>query len=164
MRWSSVSEANCSVARTLGVIGERWTMLVLREAFLLRRRFDDFQHNTGIARTFLATRLRALVRHGILERTRAESEHTRVEYRLTRKGADLYPVLAAMLKWGDTWLCDEKGPPLTLVHRSCGARTTPTMVCASCGETIAARDMIAIPRRPARAARRETRERRHSAR
>ena len=86
MRWRSVSEANCSVARTLSVIGERWTMLILREAFLGRRRFDDFQRNTGIARNILAARLRALVGNDILERAEGHDEHCRIEYRLTKIG------------------------------------------------------------------------------
>jgi DNA-binding HxlR family transcriptional regulator len=157
MRWRSVSEANCSIARTLSVIGERWTMLILREAFLGRRRFDDFQRNTGIARNILAARLRALVGNDILERAEGQDEHSRVEYRLTKKGMDLYPVMVAMLRWGDTWLCGDKGPPLTLVHRGCGAKATPAFVCPSCGENVRARDMLAIPRRSSHPARRPLR-------
>lgn len=165
MRWRSVSEANCSVARTLSVIGERWTMLILREAFLGRRRFDDFQRNTGIARNILAARLRALVGNDILERAEGQDEHSRVEYRLTKKGMDLYPVMVAMLRWGDTWLCGDKGPPLTLVHRGCGAKATPAFVCPSCGENVSARDMLAVPRRTSHPARRSQRgARKHSAR
>lgn len=162
MRWRSVGEANCSVARTLAVIGERWTMLILREAFMGRHRFDDFQRNTGIARNILASRLRALVNDGILERAEGEDEHARIEYRLTKKGLDLYPVMVAMLRWGDTWLCGEKGPPLTLVHRGCGAKATPAFVCPHCGENVTARDMVAIPRRvsPTRRAERSTRKQR----
>ncbi len=162
MRWRSVGNTNCSIARTLGVIGERWTMLILREAFLGRRRFDDFQRNTGIARNILAARLRALVSDEILERARAEDDGARIEYRLTRKGLDLYPVMISMLKWGDTWLAGDKGPPLSLVHRGCGAKATPTMVCPHCGEAVGARDMLAIPRRAAHPARRT--ERRQAAR
>ncbi len=158
MRWRSVKDLNCSVARTLAVVGERWTMLILRDAFLGRRRFDEFQRSTGIARNILAARLRALVRDGIFERN-AVAEG-RIEYRLTRKGLELYPVMAAMLKWGDTWLCDEKGPPMTLVHRTCGAKTTPTMVCAHCGAPLNAREMLAVPRRTAVPARRAAARRR----
>ena len=148
MRWDSVKEMNCSVARTLSIVGERWTMLILREAFLGRHRFDEFQHGTGIARNILSSRLRDLVRDGIFERARSEGAPGRVEYRLTKKGFDLYPVLAAMMRWGDTWLCDEAGPPMTLIHRLCGARTAPEMVCSNCGERLAAREVVAIPRRP----------------
>src|SRR5579885_3449100 len=144
MRWRSVGETNCSVARTLAVIGERWTMLILREAFMGHRRFDEFQRNTGIARNILASRLRALVSHGILERSENEGDHARVEYRLTKKGMDLYPVMVAMLRWGDRWLCGDKGPPLTLVHRGCGAKTTPALVCPNCGAPVGAGNPRAI--------------------
>ena len=157
MRWDSVRDLNCSVARTLSIVGERWTMLILRDAFLGQRRFDEFQRGTGIARNILSSRLRELVANGILERGPGEGDGARVEYRLTRKGLDLYPVLVSMLKWGDTWLADESGPPLTLVHRTCGAKTAPKMVCSECGANIAARDMVAIPRRATHQTRRPAR-------
>ena len=146
MRWDSVKEMNCSVARTLAVVGERWTMLILREAFLGRRRFDEFQQGTGIARNILSSRLRDLVRDGILDRARSEGDNGRVEYRLTRKGLELYPVLIAMMRWGDMWLSGESGPPMTLMHRTCGAKMTPDMVCSHCGEHLTAREVVAIPR------------------
>jgi len=148
---------NCSVARTLSVVGERWTMLILREAFLGRHRFDEFQQGIGIARNILSSRLRDLVEKGILDRTRADGEPRRVEYRLTKKGSDLYPVLIALMQWGDTWLCDEAGPPMTLVHRNCGATTSPEMVCSQCGEHLGAREVIAIPQRAGNRARRPER-------
>src|ERR1700675_3600503 len=113
MRWDSVKDMNCSVARPLSVIGERWTMLILREAFLGRHRFDEFQQGTGIARNILSSRLRDLVRDGILDRARSEGDSGRIEYRLTRKGLELYPVLIAMLGGGDTWLRDEPAPRMT---------------------------------------------------
>ena len=146
MRWDSVKSMNCSVARTLSVVGERWTMLLLREAFLGRRRFDEFQQGTGIARNILSSRLRDLVRDGILDRARGDGDNGRIEYRLTKKGLDLYPVMIAMMRWGDTWLSDESGPPVTLIHRSCGAKTSMDMVCSHCGAAVVARDMTAIPR------------------
>lgn len=146
MRWDSVKSMNCSVARTLSVVGERWTMLLLREAFLGRHRFDEFQQGTGIARNILSSRLRDLVRDGILDRVRSDGDTGRIEYRLTKKGLDLYPILVAMMRWGDTWLSDESGPPITLIHRSCGAKTSLDMVCSHCGEQVVARDVVAIPR------------------
>ena len=162
MRWDSVRNMNCSVARALAVVGERWTMLILREAFLGRRHFDEFQRGTGIARNILSSRLRDLVENGILERsTGSDSEAGRIEYRLTRKGLELYPVVVALMRWGDAWLADKTGPPMTLVHRTCGEKTTPSMNCSACGAKIGARDMVAIPRRasaPTRAA-----SRRHAA-
>ncbi len=165
MRWTAVKDTRCSVARTLSVVGERWTMLILREAFLGRHRFDEFQQGTGIARNILSSRLRDLVEKGIFERARADGEQGRVEYRLTKKGLDLYPVLIALMRWGDTWLCDEAGPPLTLVHRSCGANTSPTMVCSECGGLLAAREVVAVPQksvpRGSRAPRSATRAAKH---
>lgn len=145
MRWDSVKSMNCSVARTLSVLGERWTMLLLREAFLGCRRFDEFQNGTGIARNILSSRLRDLVRDGILDRVRGDGDNGRIEYRLTKKGLDLYPVLIAMMRWGDTWLSDESGPPMTLIHRGCGEKTSMDMVCSHCGAQIVARDVVAIP-------------------
>ena len=149
MRWDSVKTMNCSVARTLSVVGERWTMLILREAFLGRHRFDEFQQGTGIARNILSSRLRDLVRDGILDRVRSEGDNGRIEYRLTKKGLDLYPIMIAMMRWGDVWLSDESGPPLTLIHRTCGAKTSMNIVCSHCGEQIVAREMVAVPRRTA---------------
>src|SRR5208337_237687 len=103
------------------------------------------------------SRLRDLVRDGILDRARSEGDSGRVEYRLTRKGLELYPVLIAMMRWGDTWLSGESGPPLTLIHRVCGAKTAPEMVCSHCGERLTAREVVAVARRaaPARVRRAE---------
>jgi len=145
MQWRSVKDMNCSVARALSVVGERWTMLILREAFLGRRRFDEFQSGTGIARNILSTRLHALVAEEIFDRLEDAGPDHHVEYRLTQKGLDLYPVMIALMRWGDTWMADEQGPPMTLTHRACGHATTPTMVCTHCGEQIDPRAMQAHP-------------------
>jgi len=136
---------NCSVARTLEVIGERWTMLVLREAFFRVRRFEDFQRNTGAARNILSGRLRTLVEHGILERRQYQERPPRFEYRLTDRGVDLYPILIALMAWGDKHAPGEMGPAVVLEHRTCGHPTTPTLVCSECGEPVTARDMRAMP-------------------
>jgi DNA-binding HxlR family transcriptional regulator len=146
MRWESVGETTCSVARALSVVGERWTMLILREAFLGRRHFDEFQARTGVARNILSARLRALVRNGIFERVENAAPAERVEYRLTAKGLDLYPILVAMLRWGDKWMACEGGPPVELVHRECGHKTHPTLVCSHCGGKIDARTTTAVIR------------------
>jgi len=153
MRWRAVARANCSVARSLAVVGERWTMLILREAFLGQRRFDDFQRNTGIARNILAARLRALVKHGIFQRARANGGG-HIEYRLTDKGLDLYPVLVSLMRWGDQWLAGKDGPPLFLIHRGCGRTTRPAIVCTHCGGPLVAREMLAVPRAKLASARR----------
>ncbi len=148
MRRTSFADMECSVARTLEVVGEWWTMLVIREAFSGVRRFDDFQGRLGIARNVLAARLQGLVDHGVLERRQYQDRPPRCEYRLTEKGRDLYPVLIAMLTWGDKWTAGEAGPPLKLVH-SCGHEPSATLVCSHCGEKLEARQVRA--ERPARA-------------
>jgi DNA-binding HxlR family transcriptional regulator len=142
MRWRSVREARCSVARALSVVGERWTILILREAFLGRRRFDEFQSNTGIARNILSTRLQGLVANGIFQRNVDAGPDRHVEYRLTKKGLDFYPVIIALMRWGDIWMAGEEGPPLTLLHR--GHKVAPALVCSHCGDPLDARAMQAI--------------------
>ena len=142
MRRTSFAEMECSVARTLEVVGEWWTMLVIREAFSGVRRFDDFQGRLGIARNVLAARLQSLVDHGVLERRQYQDRPPRCEYRLTEKGLDLYPVLIAMLTWGDTWTAGEAGPPLKLTHE-CGHDPNAILVCSHCGEKLDARQVRA---------------------
>ncbi|NJD65330.1 MAG: helix-turn-helix transcriptional regulator [Chloroflexi bacterium] len=151
MRRTSFAEMECSVARTLEVIGEWWTMLVIREAFSGVRRFDDFQGRLGIARNVLAARLQSLVDHGVLERRQYHDRPPRCEYRLTEKGRDLYPVLIAMLTWGDKWPAGEAGPPLRLTHE-CGHDPEAILVCSHCGAKLDARQVRAERVRPAAAA------------
>ncbi|HYA36297.1 MAG TPA: helix-turn-helix domain-containing protein [Candidatus Binataceae bacterium] len=154
MRWDSVGETRCSIARALSVVGERWTMLVLREAFLGRKRFEDFHRRTGIARNILSARLHALVENGILTRETDTPPDGHVEYHLTPKGFDLYPVLVSLLRWGDTWMACEAGPPVRLKHRRCEHYATPKLVCSHCGEPIEARGVELVfadpPSRPRR--------------
>jgi DNA-binding HxlR family transcriptional regulator len=140
MRGVALSSLNCSIARTLDVVGERWTLLVLRDAFNGVRRFEDFAIRLPIARNVLTTRLRRLVAHGILSRERYQERPVRYEYRLTAKGQDLYPVLIGLLRWGDRYLAGEAGPPLEVVHRACGHPVAAAVICSGCGETVAARD------------------------
>src|SRR5918911_2481871 len=130
-----VSEAlwdrsRCSVAGTLTVVGEKWSLLVLREAFLGVRRFADFQRILGAPRAVLTDRLATLVEQGILRRGpyQAEGERQRHEYRLTRKGIDLYPTLVALMEWGDRYLADGAGA-MELRHRDCGAPVHLTLTC-----------------------------------
>jgi DNA-binding HxlR family transcriptional regulator len=146
MRWSEIGEQDCSVARTLSVIGDRWTMLVLREAFMRTRRFDDFQRNTGAPRPILADRLRVLVEHGVLTRHPYGTHPDRFEYRLTDKGLELYPVLVSLLTWGDRWMPDTDGPPVELRHKDCGQTMHPELACPECGEWVGARDVFAESR------------------
>ena len=138
---SSFDTANCSVGRTLDAIGDRWTLLVLREAFYGVRRFEQMQGNLGIARNILAARLQKLVENGILERRRYQERPERFEYRLTSKGLDLYPPLVTLMQWGDAYMADEAGPPVTLVHRTCGHDADPELTCAHCGDALDAREV-----------------------
>jgi DNA-binding HxlR family transcriptional regulator len=135
----------CSIAGTLAIVGDRWSMLILREAFLRTRRFDEFQRRLGIARNILASRLQQLVAAGILERRQYQERPARYEYRLTQKGIDLWPSLVALMEWGDRYLADA-GPPMQLRHTSgCGKLTTPRLTCSECGETLTARDVRPEP-------------------
>lgn len=145
MRWRDVGDMTCSVARSLAVVGDRWTLLILRDAFLRTRRFAHFQASLGIPRHRLADRLQKLVDHGILERVRYQERPPRDEYRLTAKGRDLYPVIVSLVRWGDRWMIDDDGVPVELVHRDCGHPITPVLTCPDCHREVGAQDMLAQP-------------------
>jgi DNA-binding HxlR family transcriptional regulator len=133
----------CSIARSVDLLGDWWTPLVLREAFLGVRRFDDMQRELGIGRNVLTQRLKRLVDEGMLDRVLYQEKPDRHEYVLTDKGRDFYPVLAAMIAWGDRWLSGEEGPPIVLRHKACGHDMTAKVVCSECGEPVQARDVRA---------------------
>ncbi len=137
---------NCSIARTLEVVGEKWSLLVLREAFWGVRRFDDLQRNLGVARNVLSARLETLVAQGLLTRTpyREGGQRTRFEYRLSAAGRDLYPVLVALMQWGDRHRGDPSGPPVVLHHRGCDLQAGAAVVCA-CGQQLAPREVEPRP-------------------
>jgi DNA-binding HxlR family transcriptional regulator len=141
---SSYTDENCSIARALELIGERWTLLVLRDCFLGTRRFDDFQRDLGIARNVLQSRLETLVDAGILRRDPYQERPLRYEYRLTRKGTDLWPVLMALLKWGDRHAAP-LGPPVVIEHRGCGGELDDRRRCVRCGVDVEAWDAAARP-------------------
>jgi DNA-binding HxlR family transcriptional regulator len=134
---------NCSIARSLELIGERWTLLIIREAFLGTRRFDDFQRALGVARNVLQTRLERLVEEGILRRVQYQERPARFEYRLTDKGIDLWPVLVALLQWGDRHAAPD-GPPVVLRHRDCGGELDDRRRCVRCGAELGARDVVGV--------------------
>jgi DNA-binding HxlR family transcriptional regulator len=133
---------NCSIARTLELVGERWTLLIVREAFLGTRRFDDFQRKLGVARNVLQTRLERLVDADILRRVRYQKRPPRYEYQLTRKGVDLWPVMVALLQWGDRHAAPN-GPPVILEHKDCGGEVDGRRICTRCGEELDAPDVRA---------------------
>jgi DNA-binding HxlR family transcriptional regulator len=136
MKWDDIGEVRCSIARSLAVLGDRWTLLIVRDAFLGTRRFEDFQASLGATRHVLSARLRKLVDAGILRREPYQERPLRHEYRLTDKGLDLHPVLVALVGWGDRWQTDEHGPPFTYIHRPCGQQITPLLTCPDCSEPI----------------------------
>ena len=132
---------NCAVARSLEIIGEWWTLLILRDAFFGITRFDDFQARLGIARNILSTRLDTLVDAGVMERRTYDEARNRSDYVLTDKGRALWPVLTAIRQWGDEWVLGAGNEPIQLEHRSCGARTLATPACSECGETLRIEDL-----------------------
>jgi DNA-binding HxlR family transcriptional regulator len=134
----------CAIAGTLGVVGERWTLLIVREIFHGRRRFSEMQKVLGVARNVLAARLERLIEEGIIER-RPYSEHRqRHEYFLTEKGLDLWPVLIALLHWGDKHIPREGAPAMKVVHKRCGGEIDEHLICGRCGERMTARDAEAL--------------------
>ena len=125
----------CSIAGTLEVIGDRWTILILRDAFRGVRRFGEIQQDLGIARNILTERLEKLVDHGILERRPYQDRPVRFEYRLTAKGVDLSPALVALMRWGDKHLAGDDVPTV-LVHDECGDPLDQTFICWTCDTTV----------------------------
>jgi len=140
----SFAAMDCSVAQCLEVIGEWWSMLIVRDAFMGVRRFEDFQRHLGISRNILHHRLTRLVEAGVLVRVPYSEHPPRHEYRLTDKGHDLWPVLTAMRQWGDRHAAPS-GPPVEVVHRGCGEVSEAVYVCGSCGRPVASRDVTARP-------------------
>jgi DNA-binding HxlR family transcriptional regulator len=139
---STYETQSCPVASTLEIVGERWTLLVVRDAFLGTRRFDDFQRSLGVARNVLQARLVRLVEAGLLERVPYQERPLRHEYRLTDKGLDLWPVVHGLMTWGNRHT--EHHTPFHLEHRECGGEPDAHRLCDRCGERLSARDVRAI--------------------
>ena len=142
MKWDEIDQQVCSVARALSVVGERWTLLILRDAFMGTRRFDKFQHNLGITRHRLSERLGKLVEQGVLTKVRYHERPVRYEYRLTRKGLALYPVLMTLAHWGDEWMDKGEGAPIEYVHQKCGQQTHPVLTCSECGDPLKPEEVV----------------------
>jgi DNA-binding HxlR family transcriptional regulator len=134
-----------SVMRTLNLIGDRWTLLILREAAFGVRRYGQLARNLSIPRPTLSARLRSLVTAGLFERVLYARDPDRHEYRLTQPGRDLYPAIVLFMRWGDTYLAGPEGPPIVLRHNTCGHLADPRLTCRHCGEEIAARDVTPEP-------------------
>lgn len=142
-----VAVDNCTIGRAMAILGEKWTVVVLREVFTGVRRFDDMRQRTGIPRQVLANRLARLVDEDVLRRVpyREPGARARHEYRLTDKGFDLYPVLVAVREWGDRYLADPEGPPLATVHRDCGAEVQARLHCTAGHDVESPRDVLPAP-------------------
>ncbi len=152
MRWEDLSREDCSLSRTLAVIGDRWTLLILRDAFLRVRRFEDFEKSLKIARRVLAERLALLVDEGILARVPYQDRPVRHEYRLTDKGLDLYPAILSLVHWGDQHYAGRRGPPIIHTHQTCGHDFRSVLTCSECGEPVAAREVSVRARKTRSAA------------
>ena len=136
---------DCSVAKALEVIGERWSLLIVRAVMHGNRRFGEIQESLGIARNVLSARLQRLVDEEILERRAYQESPPRYEYFLTEKGLDLWPALVALQGWGDRHSAGPEGPPMLIVHKECGGPITDRGICERCGEVLNARDARALP-------------------
>jgi DNA-binding HxlR family transcriptional regulator len=130
--------------QALAMLADRWTFLIIREAYFGVHRYGQLQRNLGIARNVLAERLAKLVEHGLLERVRYRTEPDWYEYRLIERGLDLYPAILAFFRWADTHYGDPKRPAVRIRHRACGKLTEPLLVCSECREPIGAQDVEVV--------------------
>ncbi|HTU78630.1 MAG TPA: helix-turn-helix domain-containing protein [Solirubrobacteraceae bacterium] len=144
MLGNAYENQNCSIAAALEAIGERWSLLIVRDLFLGLRRFDQIQADLGIARNVLHARLTRLLEQGVLERRLYQEHPPRYEYRLTEKGLDLWPTIVSLLQWGNRYAAPD-GPPVLLEHRGCGGALDEHRVCEACGARLSARDTRALP-------------------
>jgi DNA-binding HxlR family transcriptional regulator len=141
VKWNEIDTQRCSIARALSVVGDSWTMLIVRELFNGNRRFNGLLDETGAPSAILSDRLTSLERDGVVEKRPYSQRADRFEYRLTHKGRDLYPVLVALMMWGDRWMSHGEPPPVRLHHEACGQPTAPTLNCSACGDPIDPRTM-----------------------
>jgi DNA-binding HxlR family transcriptional regulator len=135
----------CSIAGALEVVGERWSLLIVRDILLGLRRFDELQRHLGIARNVLQARLQRLLEEGVLEKRRYEERPPRFEYRLTEKGLDLWPTIVALMSWGDRHAPPPGGPAVLLEHRGCGGHVDAHRLCERCGARVGPREAVAQP-------------------
>jgi DNA-binding HxlR family transcriptional regulator len=145
MQLTSLSGMNCSIARTLDVVGEWWTLLIVRDALRGATRFDEFRDSLGMARGVLSSRLRKLTDQGILSRRQYSEHPPRYEYTLTDKGRALAPVITALMTWGDIWAPGPSGPPVVLIHEPCGHAMHPVQTCPHCRGDVRSGDVRSVP-------------------
>lgn len=135
----------CSIARTLGVLGDRWTLLIVRDTLLGLHRFEEFQNSLGVARNVLTDRLSRLVDAGVFERVPYQHRPLRYDYQLTATGRELAVPLIGLMQWGDLHLADAAGPPRLTRHRDCGGALHATLTCADCGQSVPAANVEVLP-------------------
>lgn len=145
MTRTPLSAVACSIARATDLFADAWTALIMRDVLLGVTRFDDLASDLGISRKVLAARLSRLVHEGVLTRERYQDRPRREHYLATEKGKELYPVLLALMDWGDRWYSGAAGPPLRIRHLTCGHDTNPVTACAHCGEPLTVDDTIQLP-------------------
>jgi DNA-binding HxlR family transcriptional regulator len=145
MRWQETGEQACSLARSMSIFGDRWTLLVIRQIFMRIRKFSDIQSSLGISRHRLSDRLNRLVSEEVLFKEAYDKTGTRFEYKLTEKGLALYPVIIAIIQWGDQWQADEDGAPVVYQHKTCGHVIQPKLCCTECNEALTIKNTAALP-------------------
>jgi DNA-binding HxlR family transcriptional regulator len=142
---TDTSDWPCTIARSVNILGDHWNLLIMRQACLGTRRFDDFHAALGTGRNILSQRLARLVDEGLLRKVQYQDNPVRYEYRLTDKGRDVYPILAAMATWGEKWLTGPEGTPLVLHHKDCDHDMHAVVVCSECESPLDVRAVIAQP-------------------
>ncbi|MFH8370121.1 winged helix-turn-helix transcriptional regulator [Streptomyces sp. NPDC018031] len=145
MTRTPLADVACSIARASDLFGDAWTALIMRDVLVGVNRFDDLAHDLGISRKVLAARLARLVEEGVLERRRYQERPPREDYRATEKGRELYPVLLALMNWGDRWYGGRTGPPAVIHHLDCGRDTTAVTACAHCGTALTVANTVQLP-------------------
>lgn len=136
---AALSSQTCTIARAAALVGDEWTIMIVRELFLGTRRFDGFLRQTGMSTHLLSQRLKKLETAGVIRRTAYSQRPARYEYRLTEMGRELWPVVISLKQWGDRWMGDGE-TPVALIHKSCGHVTEPRMTCPECAEAMTAQD------------------------
>lgn len=145
MRWQDTSEQVCSLARSMSIFGDRWTLLVIRQVFMKIQKFSSIQKSLGITKHRLSDRLNRLVNLGILYKKPYDNAGTKFEYKLTEKGLALFPIIIGIVQWGDDWLTDQDGPPIVYQHKTCGHFMRPKLCCTECQEEISVHNTFGRP-------------------
>jgi DNA-binding HxlR family transcriptional regulator len=141
MTRTSTADWPCTIARSVDLFGEGWTLLIMRQAFFGTRRFEDFQNELGISRNILTLRLNRLVEEGLFKHVEYQQRPVRFEYRLTEKGRDVFPIVAAMAAYGDKWLVGDEGTPLILHHTGCDRDMHAVVTCSECADPLTVRNV-----------------------